>query len=123
MHQFDQFKQDMEKMSKAKLTNPIKSDKNKPERSTFDLTELNRNDLKLTNLYQFEDVQTHPHCTVLTLDGINGFSWYDEFGNRHDEGLTWPKMTIHRDATVEILFGPNGERSAGWHNGDPSDLP
>ena len=122
MHQFDQFKQDMEKMSKAKLTNPIKSDKSKPERSSFDLTELNRQDIlksirgdaTVTNLDQFETSQTFTDCTVLTIDGIDGFAWIDQNGTRHDEGFVWPTMRIHKDATVEILFGPNGERSAGW---------
>lgn len=131
MHQFDQFKQDMEKMSKAKLTNPIKSDKSKPERSSFDLTELNRQDIlksirsgaTVSNLDQFDTAQTFTSCTVLTIDGIDGFAWIDQNGTRHDEGFVWPTMRIHKDATVEILFGQNGERSAGWHESDPSDLP
>ena len=117
MHQFDQFKQDMEKLNKADLTNPIKPDKAKKiksERSTFDLTELNRNDLKPSNLFQFVESQTHQNCTVLTIDGIDGFAWIDQNGTRHDEGFVWPTMRIHKDATVEILFGKNGERSAGW---------
>lgn len=114
MHQFDKFKQDMEKLSKADLQNPIKSKQPKSERSYLDLTELNRNDLKPTNLFQFVDAQTFTDCTVLTLDGIDGFAWIDQNGTRHDEGFVWPTMRIHKDATVEILFGPNGERSAGW---------
>ena len=139
MHQFDQFKQDMEKMSKAKLTNPIKSEQIKPERSYLDMTELNRNDpdysellkrlsnipcrpitgeVTVTNLNQFVDSQTIPNCTVLTIDGIDGFAWIDQNGTRHDEGFVWPTMRIHKDATVEILFGKNGERSAGWKKDD-----
>ena len=124
MHQFDQFKQDMEKISKAKLTNPIKSEQSKQERSYLDLTELNRPDgLKLSNFFQFDQSQIISHCTVLTIDGIDGFAWIDQNGTRHDEGFVWPTMRIHKDATVEILFGKNGERSAGWHKSDPSDLP
>lgn len=126
MHQFDQFKQDMEKLSKADLQNPIKSKqpgKIKSERSYLDATELNRTDLKPTNLYQFDEAQTFTDCTVLTIDGIDGFAWIDQNGTRHDEGFVWPTMRIHKDATVEILFGKNGERSAGWHKSDPSDLP
>ena len=127
MHQFDQFKQDMEKLSKADLQNPIKSKqpgKIKSERSSFDLTELNRQGvLKPTNFFQFEETQVHQNCTVLTLDGIDGFAWIDQNGTRHDEGFVWPTMRIHKDATVEILFGKNGERSAGWHNSNPPDLP
>ena len=154
MHQFDQFKQDMEKLSKADLQNPIKSKqpgKPKleyaglpdlritfcrncgeqitaadkvcpicgntivPERSYLDATELNRTGLKPTNLYQFDDAQIFANCTVLTIDGVPGFAWYDPAtGQRHDEGFTWPTMQIHKDATVEVLFGPDGERSAGW---------
>lgn len=122
MHQFDQFKQDMEKMSKAKLTNLIKSEQSKPERSYLGLTELNKQDIlksirgraTVTNLGQFETSQTFTGCTVLTIDGIDGFAWIDQNGTRHDEGFVWPTMRIHKDATVEILFGKNGERSAGW---------
>ena len=118
MHQYDQFKQDMEKMAKSDLPNPIKSGKTKgpkSERSAFDLTELNRQDvLKPSNFFQFMESQIHPNCTVLTIDGIDGFAWIDQNGTRHDEGFVWPTMRIHKDATVEILFGPNGERSAGW---------
>ena len=121
MHQFDQFKQDMEKLSKADLQNPIKakqSGKIKSERSYLDATELNRNNLKPTNLYQFDEAQTFTGCTVLTIDGIDGFAWIDQNGTRHDEGFVWPTMRIHKDATVEVLFGPNGERSAGWREGE-----
>lgn len=103
MHPYDKFKSD----------NPV------PERSAFDLTKLNRHDVpKSTNLFQFDESQIFQHCTVITLDGVDGFSWYDENGTRHDEGLTWPVMQIHRDATVEVFFGPDGERSAGWRKSD-----
>ena len=100
MHPYDKFKSE----------NPV------PERSAFDLTELNRKDiLKLTNFSQFDGSQVFQHCTVLTIDGVPGFAWYDPAtGQRHDEGFTWPTMQIHKDATVEVLFGPDGERSAGW---------
>ena len=120
MHPYDKFKSD----------NPV------PERSAFDLTELNRKDLDnaelierlknipvgiirdsvvQTNVFQFDGSQVFEHCTVLTIDGVPGFAWYDPAtGQRHDEGFTWPTMQIHKDATVEVLFGPDGERSAGW---------
>ena len=113
MHQFDQFKQDMEKMQQANLTNPIKGDRS-------DLLKSIRGDgmAHLTNLYQFVDSQTIPNCTVLTIDGIDGFAWIDQNGARHDEGFVWPTMRIHKDATVEVLFGPDGERSAGWRKSD-----
>ena len=68
MHQFDQFKQDMEKLSKADLQNPIKSKQPgeiKSDRSYLDATELNRNELKPSNLFQFVESQTHQNCTVL----------------------------------------------------------
>ena len=123
MHQFDQFKQDMEKMSKAKLTNPIKSDKSKPERSSFDLTELNRQDIlksirgdaTVTNLDQFETSQTFTDCTVLTIDGIDGFAWIDQNGTRHDEGFVWPTMRIEQNCTVEVLTDEYGRESKGWY--------
>ena len=104
MHPYDKFKSE----------NPV------PERSAFDLTELNRQDiLNLTNFAQFDGSQVFQHCTVLTIDGVPGFAWYDPVtGQRHDEGFTWPTMQIHKDATVEVLFGPDGERSAGWHKSD-----
>ena len=107
MHQFDQFKQDMEKLSKENLLNPIKQ-------SSSDISKSIRGAEIRTNLYQFVDSQTILNCTVLTLDGIDGFAWIDQNGTRHDEGFVWPTMRIHKDATVEVLFGPDGERSAGW---------
>ena len=109
MHQFDQFKQDMEKLNRADLTNPIK-------RSKSELYRSNRADV--SNLYRYESSETVEHCTVLTIDGIDGFAWIDQNGTRHDEGFVWPTMRIHKDATVEVLFGPDGERSAGWRKSD-----
>ena len=136
MHQFDQFKQDMEKMSKAKLTNPIKSEQPKSEKSYLDLTELNRHDpeysellkrlskipccpitgeVTVTNLNQFVDSQTIPNCTVITLDGLDGFMWIGPDGVRHNEGLRWPTMRIEQDCTVEVLTDKYGRESKGWY--------
>ena len=142
MHQFDQFKQDMEKMAKSDLPNPIKSKgprKTEPHEprcfnkncymiyvpdDAYECEHFNHCKLAqrepdekpiVTNLYQFDGNQVFQHCTVLTIDGVPGFAWYDPAtGQRHDEGFTWPTMQIHKDATVEVLFGPDGERSAGW---------
>ena len=142
MHQFDQFKQDIEKMSKAKLTNPIKPEQPKSEKSYLDLTELNRNDpeysellerlskipcrpitgeVTVTNLNQFVDSRTIPNCTVITLDGLDGFMWIDPDGVRHNEGLRWPTMRIEQGCTVEVLTDEYGRESKGWHKDGQQD--
>lgn len=70
---------------------------------------------KADNLTRFDVSRSMEHCTVITFDGIPGFMWYDRLGNRHNEGLNWPKMNVIRDATVELLYdSETGEHSAGW---------
>ena len=97
MHQYDQFKHDM-------------ANRSEPDKPNSDST--------VSNLFRFDKQQTIPNCTVITLDGLDGFMWIGPDGVRHNEGLRWPTMRIHKDATVEVLFGPNGERSAGWRETD-----
>ena len=122
MHQYDQFKQDMEKLHNADLHNPIRPKKGKSEKSYFDLTELNRpiqtNPIRdgevRTNLFRFDRQQTIPNCTVITLDGLDGFMWIGPDGVRHNEGLRWPTMRIEQGCTVEVLTDEYGRESKGW---------
>lgn len=75
---------------------------------------MNSNE-KIENMARFDVSRPMEHCTVVTFDGIPGFMWYDHLGNRHNEGLNWPKMNVIRDATVELLYDTEtGKRSAGW---------
>ena len=97
MHDFDKFRSDMANRSEPDIPNSGGS---------------------VSNLFRFDKQQTIPNCTVITLDGLDGFMWIGPDGVRHNEGLRWPTMRIHKDATVEVLFGPNGERSAGWRETD-----
>ena len=110
MHQYDQFKQDMEKLHKADLQNPIRANRSEPDKPNSGGS--------VSNLFRYDRLRTIPNCTVITLDGLDGFMWIGPDGVRHNEGLRWPTMRIHKDATVEVLFGPNGERSAGWRETD-----
>lgn len=77
-----------------------------------------------TNIENYDVSRTMEHCTVVTFDGIPGFTWYDRLGNRYNEGLQWPKMNVIRDATVELLYNSEtGEHSAGWRKpGTEDDL-
>ena len=97
MHDFDRFKSDM-------------ANRSEPDKPNSDST--------VPNLFRYDRQQLIPNCTVITLDGLDGFMWIGPDGVRHNEGLRWPTMRIHKDATVEVLFGPNGERSAGWRETD-----
>lgn len=70
---------------------------------------------EITNLNQYDVSRIHENCTVVTLDGLPGFAWYDRYGQLHNEGLTFPKMNIIREAKVQLLYNSEtGERSAGW---------
>lgn len=124
MHPYDKFKSENPVPERPKLDATDTLSKNDPNHSEL-LRNLSRipigpirGSATVMNLAQFNSVQTFPNCTVLTLDGIDGFAWYDQNGTRHDEGFTWPRMNIIRDATVEVLYGENGERSAGWKKGN-----
>ena len=97
MHDFDRFRSDIAN----------RSEPDKPN-----------SDSSVSNLFRYDRQQLIQNCTVITLDGLDGFMWIGPDGVRHNEGLRWPTMRIHKDATVEVLFGPNGERSAGWRETD-----
>ena len=93
MHQFDQFKHDMAN----------RSDPTKPN-----------SDSTVSNLFRFDRQQTIPNCTVITLDGLDGFMWIGPDGVRHNEGLRWPTMRIEQNCTVEVLTDEYGRESKGW---------
>ena len=131
MHDFDKFRSDMANRSEPDKPNSDKPyiemnvpDKNSKEYSEL-LKELSnikagpiRENVMPNNLFRYDSQHIIPNCTVITLDGLDGFMWIGPDGVRHNEGLRWPTMRIHKDATVEVLFGPNGERSAGWRETD-----
>ena len=111
MHQYDQFKQDMEKLHKADLQNPIRANRSEPDKPNSDST--------VPNLFRFNSQHTIPNCTVITMDGLDGFMWIGPDGVRHNEGLRWPTMRIIQNATVHILQDERtGEQSAGWTRED-----
>lgn len=68
----------------------------------------------VTNLAQFNSQQTIPNCTVITLDGLDGFMWIGPDGVRHNEGLRWPTMRIEQNCTIEVLTDEYGRESKGW---------
>ena len=109
MHQYDQFKQDMEKLHKADLQNPITANRSEPNKPNSDGI--------VSNLYRFDTARTIPNCTVITFDGIDGFMWIDQTGTRHNEGLRWPTMRIEQNCTVEVLTDKYGRESKGWCKG------
>ena len=77
---------------------------------------------EVDNLARFDASRTIEHCTVVYFDGIPGFAWYDRLGNRHTEGLQWPKVNVVHDANVELLYNSEtGEKSAGWRKAETED--
>lgn len=92
MHQYDQFKQDMA---------------NRPDNPNSDST--------FSNLFRYDSQRTIPNCTVITLDGLDGFMWIGPDGVRHNEGLRWPTMRIEQNCTVEVLTDEYGRESKGWY--------
>lgn len=94
MHDFDRFRSDMAN----------RSEPNKPN-----------SDSKVSNLFRFDRQQTIPNCTVITLDGLDGFMWIGPDGVRHNEGLRWPTMRIEQNCTVEVLTDEYGRESKGWY--------
>ena len=101
MHQYDQFKHDM-------------ANRGEPDKPNSDST--------VSNLFRFDRQQTIPNCTVITLDGLDGFMWIGPDGVRHNEGLRWPTMRIEQNCTVEVLTDEYGRESKGWYKGDKQDL-
>ena len=94
MHQFDQFRSDMANCSEPDKPNSGGS---------------------VSNLFRFDRQQLIPNCTVITLDGLDGFMWIGPDGVRHNEGLRWPTMRIEQNCTVEVLTDEYGRESKGWY--------
>ena len=93
MHQYDQFKQDMANHSEPDKPNSGGS---------------------VSNLFRYDRQQLIPNCTIITLDGLDGFMWIGPDGVRHNEGLRWPTMRIEQNCTVEVLTDEYGRESKGW---------
>ena len=94
MHDFDKFRSDMAN----------RSEPDKPNSGG-----------NVSNLFRFDRQQLIPNCTIITLDGLDGFMWIDPDGVRHNEGLRWPTMRIEQGCTVEVLTDEYGRESKGWY--------
>ena len=94
MHDFDRFRSDM-------------ANRSEPAKPNSDST--------VSNLFRFDRQQLIPNCTVITLDGLDGFMWIGPDGVRHNEGLRWPTMRIEQGCTVEVLTDEYGRESKGWY--------
>ena len=93
MHDFDKFRSDM-------------ANRSEPDKPNSDST--------VANLFRYDRQQLIPNCTVITLDGLDGFMWIGPDGVRHNEGLRWPTMRIEQNCTVEVLTDEYGRESKGW---------
>lgn len=134
MHDFDRFRSDMANRSepdKHNSDNPYIEmnvpDKNSKEYSEL-LKELShikagplRENVMPTNLFRYDRQQLIPNCTVITLDGLDGFMWIGPDGVRHNEGLRWPTMRIEQNCTVEVLTDKYGRESKGWYKDGQQD--
>ena len=94
MHDFDRFRSDM-------------ANRSEPDNPNSDST--------VSNLFRYDRQQLIPNCTVITLDGLDGFMWIGPDGVRHNEGLRWPTMRIEQNCTVEVLTDEYGRESKGWY--------
>lgn len=99
MHDFDRFRSDMA---------------NRQDKPNSDST--------VSNLFRYDRQQLIPNCTVITLDGLDGFMWICPDGVRHNEGLRWPTMRIEQNCTVEVLTDEYGRESKGWYKSDKQDI-
>lgn len=93
MHDFDRFRSDM--ANRSELDKP-------------------NSDSTVQNLFRYDRQHTIPNCTIITLDGLDGFMWIGPDGVRHNEGLRWPTMRIEQNCTVEVLTDEYGRESKGW---------
>ena len=94
MHDFDKFRHDM-------------ANRSEPDKPNSGGT--------VSNLFRYDRQRTIPNCTVITLDGLDGFMWIGPDGVRHNEGLRWPTMRIEQNCTVEVLTDEYGRESKGWY--------
>ena len=66
----------------------------------------------IENFREHDTAEVHRNVTVCVCDLSNGFCWWDENGERHDEdGFRFPEMQLIK-ANVQVLYGK--ERSAAW---------
>ena len=100
MHDFDRFRSDM-------------ANRGEPDKPN--------SDSNVSNLFRFDRQRTIPNCTVITLDGLDGFMWIGPDGVRHNEGLRWPTMRIEQGCTVEVLTDQYGRESKGWYKDGQQD--
>ena len=100
MHDFDRFRSDM-------------ANRSEPDKPNSGGT--------VSNLFRYDQQQLIPNCTVITLDGLDGFMWIDPDGVRHNEGLRWPTMRIEQNCTVEVLTDEYGRESKGWYKDGQQD--
>ena len=94
MHDFDRFRSDM-------------ANRSEPDNHNSDST--------VSNLFRYDSQRTIPNCTIITMDGLDGFMWIGPDGVRHNEGLRWPTMRIEQNCTVEVLTDEYGRESKGWY--------
>ena len=99
-HDFDKFRSDMANRSEPAKPNSGGS---------------------VSNLFRYDQQQLIPNCTVITLDGLDGFMWIGPDGVRHNEGLRWPTMRIEQGCTVEVLTDEYGRESKGWYKNGQQD--
>lgn len=100
MHDFDRFRSDMANRSNSDKPN---------------------SDSSVSNLFRYDRQQLIQNCTVITLDGLDGFMWIGPDGVRHNEGLRWPTMRIEQNCTVEVLTDEYGRESKGWYKDGQQD--
>lgn len=94
MHDFDRFRSDM-------------ANRSEPDNPNSGST--------VSNLFRYDSQRTIPNCTIITLDGLDGFMWIGPDGVRHNEGLRWPTMRIEQNCTVQELVDEYGRESRGWY--------
>lgn len=64
----------------------------------------------IENFREYDTAEVHRNVTVCVCDLSQGFCWWDEHGERHDEdGFHFPEMKMIK-ANVQVLKG----RSAAW---------
>ena len=81
MHDFDRFRSDM--ANRSEPDNPNSGG-------------------NVSNLFRFDQQRTIPNCTVITLDGLDGFMWIGPDG-------------VEQNCTVEVLTDEYGRESKGWY--------
>lgn len=61
----------------------------------------------------YDKANVHQDVSIMVCNLTQGFCWWDENGERHDEdGFTMPEMKLFKGDVEEFYNG--SERSAGW---------